>query len=333
MSSNEGAPVSRSALVIVIAVVLAASVGCARRTRPSPEATTLAPASAAAIPANFTGVKRRLAVIRLENKVKSPLPDSSWQIGEGLTEMLVSELLKTGRYTMVERAALAEVVKEQELGQTGLVQKDTATKVGELLGAQLLIAGAVTEFEATAGGGGFGIGFAGIGLGLRGNFAHVAVDIRLVDSTTGEIMKSHNASAKADATAIGIQGTTRTGIQLGSDAFKNTPLGQATREALAKAVAFITTESNIMQWTARVVQVKDGEVYINAGQNMNLRAGLALEAYNKGEELRDPGTGRSLGSKDTLAGTVTLTQIEERFSIGKFNGKGALKRGDILKLK
>src|SRR5262249_17588613 len=125
--------------------------GCASSSAPPPAAA--APMQLAYMPspfyppASFDGLKKRLAVIRLENKVKTPLPDVSWQIGEGLTGMLTSELFKTGRFIMVERSALTDIVKEQELGQTGLVQKETAAKVGELLGAQLLVAGAITEFE------------------------------------------------------------------------------------------------------------------------------------------------------------------------------------------
>jgi curli biogenesis system outer membrane secretion channel CsgG len=280
----------------------------------------------------FVGIRKRLAVLRLENKVKTPLPDATWQIGEGLTEMLTTELFRTGRFVMVERAALSDIVKEQELGQTGLIQKETITKVGELLGAQLLVAGAVTEFEASSSGGGGGLGFAGFALSVKTNSAHVAVDIRLVDAMTGQIVKSHAAEAKAEESGFAIAATRR-GMQLGGDAFQKTPLGQATREAIAKAVKFIVSEMDRVPWTGRVVQAKGQEVIVNAGTNMNLRPGLALDAFAKGETLTDPATGVSLGSRDALVGTVTLGQVEERFSIGRFTGQGALKRGDMLKLK
>lgn len=285
-----------------------------------------------AAPPTFEGVKKRLAVIRFENKVRTPIPDPSWQIGEGLTEMVTTELFKTGRFIMVERAALADIVKELELGQTGLIQKDTAAKVGDLLGAQLLVAGAVTEFEASTGGGGGSVGMRGLGLGVRTNIAHVGVDVRLVDSSTGQILKSQKAEAKAQDTAFGFVANVK-GVVFGSDAFYKTPLGQATREAIGKAVSFIVGEMEVVEWTGRVVQTKDQEVYVNAGSNVNLKAGTTLAVYSKGEELRDPTTGLVLGSRDSLIGTVTLTQIEDKFSIGTFSGDGTLKRGDILRLR
>ena len=280
----------------------------------------------------YVGIKKRLAVIRLDNKVKTPLPDASWQLGEGLTEMLTNELFRTGRFTMVERAALADIVKEQELGQTGLIRKETAARVGDLLGAQLLVAGAVTEFEAASGGGGSGINVGGFALSLQTSSAHVAVDIRLVDAATGQILKSHSAAAKAQETGVAVAAAIR-GTTFGSDAFQKTPLGQATREAIGKAVNFICAEMDAVVWSGRVVQVKGQDVYINAGLNMNLRPGLAMDAFVKGEELTDPSTGLSLGSRDAFAGIVTLTQVENQFSVGTFNGNGVLRRGDLLKLK
>jgi curli biogenesis system outer membrane secretion channel CsgG len=305
--------------------------GCAGMPAPGGPEAGAAPSQ----PAEFTypkydGLKKRLAVIRFENKVKTPFPDESWKIGEGLTEMLTSELFKTGRFVMVERAALSDIVKEQELGQTGLVRKETAAKVGELLGAQLLIAGAVTEFESKSSGGGGGVGYAGFALKLQIENAHVGVDVRLVDSSTGQILSSFNADAKAQSRGIGF-GANIKGVAFGSDAFDKTPLGQATREAIYRAVMYIIKEMETVPWTGRVVQVRDADVYVNAGSNVNLKAGAKLAAYVKGEDLVDPGTGLNLGSKDTLVGSVTVTQVQDKFSIGKFDGEGALKRGDLLK--
>jgi hypothetical protein len=231
---------------------------------------------------------------------------------------------------MVERAALSDIVKEQELGQTGLVRKETAAKVGELLGAQLLIAGAVTEFESKSSGGGGGVGYAGFALKLQIENAHVGIDVRLVDSSTGQILSSFNADAKAQSRGIGFAANI-SGVAFGSDAFDKTPLGQATREAIHKGVMFIIKEMEVVPWTGRVVQFKDGQVYVNAGANVNLKPGAKLAAYVKGEDLVDPGTGLNLGSKDTLVGAVTVTQVQDKFSIGAFAGEGTLKRGDLLK--
>src|ERR1700675_2608549 len=88
--------------------------------------------------------KIRIAVAAFENKAKSPFLDPSWKIGEGLAEMLTSEVCKTGQFIVVERLALGDIVREQELGQTGLIRGETAARTGQVLGAQILVKGAIT---------------------------------------------------------------------------------------------------------------------------------------------------------------------------------------------
>jgi curli biogenesis system outer membrane secretion channel CsgG len=70
--------------------------------------------------------KLRLAVMAFENKVRMPWWDASWRIGEGLAEMLTTELMRIGRFIVVERQGLGDVVREQELGQSGLMRRETA---------------------------------------------------------------------------------------------------------------------------------------------------------------------------------------------------------------
>lgn len=330
MRSDRFSLMRRKVWLVVTGGAVLLMTGCAEMPLPAGPEGGAAPAVQFTYPP-FDGIKKRLAVIRFENKVRTPIPDQSWNIGEGLTEMLTTELIKTGRFVVVERAALSEIVKEQELGQTGLVRKETAARVGEVLGAQLLITGAVTEFEATSSGGGGGLGYGAWSLALNMQSAHVGVDIRMVDASTAQVLKSYNADARAQSTGLGFTGNIQ-GVAFGSEGFNKTPLGQAAREAMHKAVMFIVNEMEAVAWTGRVIQVKGGQVYVNAGANLNLKSGLKLAAYVKGEDLIDPASGLNLGSRDTLVGSVTLTEVQERFSIGTFAGQGALKRGDLVKL-
>ena len=64
----------------------------------------------------------------------------------GLTEMMMAELLKTGRFVVLERKAMDDVQAEQKL-QQNQGNAETAAKVGQLVGAQFLIRPAITEFS------------------------------------------------------------------------------------------------------------------------------------------------------------------------------------------
>jgi curli biogenesis system outer membrane secretion channel CsgG len=277
----------------------------------------------------YTGPKKRIAVTKFENKVKGVY--GNWNLGDGFSEMLTTELMKTGQFVVVERQALQDIVGEQELGQTGLVRKETAAKVGQVLGAQIIVRGVVSEFTLNESGGGGGIGIAGFRIGGKSSNAHVAVDIRLVDTTTGQVLQSHSAVGKAESSGLSV-GVSRGDVDFGADTFKNTPLGQATRQAIQDAVRFIIINMETVPFSAKVVKVEGSKIYINAGSLMNIRSGVKFFAYSVGEDIVDPDTGLKLGADEKLIGTVEVREVQDKFSIGFLQSGNGLKRGDVLKL-
>jgi curli biogenesis system outer membrane secretion channel CsgG len=277
----------------------------------------------------YQGPKQRIAVTKFENKVQGVY--GNWNLGSGFAEMLTTELMKSERFIVVERQALTDVLGEQELGQAGIIRKETAAKVGQVLGAQIIVRGVVSEFDMQKSGGGGGIGIGGFRLGLKGGKAHVAVDIRLIDASTGQVLHSHNAAGTASSSGIGI-GVTSGDVDFTSSGFQKTPLGLATRQAIHDVIEFIISKMEDMPVTAKIIKISGNKVYLNAGATMNIQPGDKFLAYSKGESMIDPDTGLNLGSEDTLVGTVEVTDVKDKYSIGLLEaGSGTLKRGDILK--
>ncbi len=58
----------------------------------------------------YDGPKKRIAVLEFENKVNNRWWDRSWNIEDRLTEMIITELMKTNRFIVVERGSLNEVL-------------------------------------------------------------------------------------------------------------------------------------------------------------------------------------------------------------------------------
>ena len=288
------------------------------------------PPASEVVYAPFTGPKKRIAVTKFDNKVKGVY--GSWNIGEGMADMLTTELMKTNRFVVVERQGLQDVLGEQELGQTGIIRRETAAQVGQVLGAQIIVRGAVTEFEQNESGGGGGIGIGGFRLGVKGSNAHVAVDIRLIDSTTGQVLFSHNAAGKAESSGVAV-GVARGIVDFNADSFRNAPIGQATRQAISDVIRFVIDRMEAVPFSAKVVKMEGNKVYINIGRSMNIRPGMRMYAYSLGEALVDPDTGLKLGADEKMIGTVEVQDVQEKYSIGQIvSGRGQLKRGDILKL-
>jgi TolB-like protein len=85
--------------------------------------------------------KTRVAVIDFEQKGEQEFRGK--QVGEIVAEWLITSLVRTGRFDVVERSQLQKILKEQQLGMTGMISQDSAAKVGELLGVKVIITGSV----------------------------------------------------------------------------------------------------------------------------------------------------------------------------------------------
>jgi curli biogenesis system outer membrane secretion channel CsgG len=281
--------------------------------------------------APFNGPKKRIAVLEFENKVSNNWWDRTWNLEQKMTEMAITELMKTDRFIVVERGALDEVLAEQDLGASGRVRQETAARIGDVLGAQVLIKGTITEFIEKESGGVGGIAIGGIGIVGKSSTGHVAIDMRLIDATSGQILQSHRAEGKM--TSKGIGGIAFfSGIAFGGATYKKTALGQATREAINSAVGFVVENMEIRPWEGRIVKADGNRIYVNAGYNMNIMNDGIFTVYSKGEELIDPATGLNLGSALTRTGTVRVVQVSDKFSIAEVIEGSGFKRGDVLKM-
>ena len=124
--------------------------------------------------------KVRVAVMNFEN-------NSTWtwwgdNLGRAAADELTTQLFKAGQFSIIERAQLDAILAEQDLGASGAVTASTAAKIGQLLGAQLMLTGSITQFSIERVSGGFR------SFGASVSQAESKLDVRLVDTNTGEIL-------------------------------------------------------------------------------------------------------------------------------------------------
>ena len=53
---------------------------------------------------------------------------ASWDLGKGMAEMMTTALLETGKFRVLERQQIQDVVGEQDFGDSGRVDPTTAAK-------------------------------------------------------------------------------------------------------------------------------------------------------------------------------------------------------------
>lgn len=256
------------------------------------------------------------------------------EFARSLTEALTTSLVATGRFVVLERQALQQVQQEQDLGASGRVNKETAGEVGKLIGAQVLITGDITAFtySRSAIGGKLTNLVKGLDAGVERVSASVSIDLRLIDVVTGEVIAS--IKGDGDAAQQGVSADlTRDEKKYDGSVSMTTPLGKASREAIQKSVGGIIGSVPKMKWSARVIDFRDGLVYVNAGTGYGMQKGVALEIFDPQPALIDPDTGRNLGAPDKLVGEVVIESVEAQYATAKVVSGEAFKRNQVVRLK
>jgi curli biogenesis system outer membrane secretion channel CsgG len=274
-------------------------------------------------------LKKIVAVSSFENK-------TNWRgqvdLGDGMADQLADALMQSGQFTVMERQQLGAVVAEQDLANSGRAQKSQSAQTGKLVNAQILIKGTVTEFEENSSGSANGVGFGGFSIGNKRSEAHMAVILRLIDTTTGEVLASQRAEGKATSGGMSV-GANVAGVGFGTSGFSKTPLGKAMQETIDNAVAIISEKLKGVPFQARIIKVTgDNELLISGGAKTGIAEGDVFTIYSVGENLVDPATGEQLGSELEKKGTVTVTKVEEKYA--KAHSDASLKdikAGDIVK--
>lgn len=303
------------------------------------DAGLVAPSRAAEPPAPATGAKVRVAVARFGASDRFAQVYGGWDIGGGLAAQLVTDLINSGKVIVVERAILSQIIREQELTASKLVTKETAAQVGQLLGVDYLIVGEVTEFEqkAVGSGGHFGL-FKWLFPKASAEFtaAHVGIDLRIIDTSTGEILHSYRSEGRAWEKAVAVELNSPISFTFGGDAFQKTPLGKATRQVIHEALGFVlgTVQERLRSystWLAKIIHQEENWVYINAGSAAQVHIGDRLSVFSIKKVLTDPETNQIIGMIENPTAELTVVFVSEKLSKARILGTTLPHKGDIVR--
>jgi curli biogenesis system outer membrane secretion channel CsgG len=284
------------------------------------------------------GPKRTVSVGKFDAIGSFTNQYGGWDVGGGLSAMMVRALQETNRFIVLERANISQIMSEQEMKGQKLVHKGSGPQLGKLIGVNFMIYGSVTEFGAQDKGSGFSLGGSGGFGGMLGGAVSqqstsgsVAMDIRIVDTTTSEILETYTVREETKGSSFDLSLTVKQ-ISAGHNQFMKTPLGETTRRCLNRAVQLIAKKANDIPWTGKVVAFEDNELYVNAGTDSGVNAGDRFKVTRITKQFTDPETGKILGQRKKILGSVELTGVEKKLSYGTFLPLADLKpeRGDML---
>jgi curli biogenesis system outer membrane secretion channel CsgG len=260
----------------------------------------------------FMGPKRRIAVASFKNETRF----GDRRLGNSVTDVFVTELSKTGRFTILERESVDKLLQETNFSST--LGQGTVAAEQQFLDADYIITGAVTKYGVNT------VGKKKLISSSKEQKAEVSVDVKMVDVRTGEVLFSE--------TGEGVS-TIKYGTTLGvgtSGGYDESLEQEAFRASAIKVMDNIIETVDKRPWSAAVVKFSGDKIYINSGMKSNLKIGAKLNVYRFGDKIEYKG--QFLGYEEEKVGTAIIVDyLGEDASIAAYNGKSFRAPG-IVKL-
>jgi curli biogenesis system outer membrane secretion channel CsgG len=126
---------------------------------------------------------------------------------QGVSDILINKLVDGGSFAVIERGKIQQVVQEQNFGATDRIDSTSAAKIGKILGVQSIVIGSITNFNVERDNNGVSIPFFG-SVGGGKTTANVKINVRVVDTATGEILftAEGNGSSNHGDNSINVRG-------------------------------------------------------------------------------------------------------------------------------
>jgi curli biogenesis system outer membrane secretion channel CsgG len=297
--------------------------------------------------------KKRVAIMDFDyatvHSAVAAMFGSDVDVGKGIADLLVKNLVKDGTYSVIERKALDKILAEQNFSTSDRANPNSAAKIGKLLGVDAIIVGSITQFggenkNTKVGGGGGGWGGFGLGgVGHSKSKAIVNVDARVVNIDTGEIeavAEGHGESSRSSTSLLGGGGNWHGwgggNVDFGSSNFQETIIGEAVKQAVDQMSGDVVkgyekVGIRTIQVEGLVAFVQPDKVVLNVGGKAGLKVGDNLAIERVSQEIKDPATGKVIRRMSSQIGVVQVTDVDAQSAEAKIVTGNGFKVGDVAR--
>lgn len=226
------------------------------------------------------------------------------QILEGSNSLLTTTIQRSGRFEIVARENLAEIIREQDLAESGNmnVSDSQAARPGRLAGAGFIATVTVDNFQDVSQRADF-----------AGHFGETAAEhrtiqlqatLKIFDSTTGTLRESATITLERSTQNEILPGVEQKGRST------NDLVGEATLHFAAEAANEILNRLA----PAKVIAYTMGMATINRGEGTGIKSGQFWELFFPGDAMFDPDTGENLGVEEIPVGWGRVVSVHSKFS-------------------
>ncbi|OGP62406.1 MAG: hypothetical protein A2169_04340 [Deltaproteobacteria bacterium RBG_13_47_9] len=240
-----------------------------------------------ALPLFQMGLKRKVVVLEFDNKTTY----KEEKIGEEVARKFSDKLEATQRVVIINKTEISEIFTREGLKFENLTDPSVMKHAHHSLGIQAFALGTVTDVSLLS-------SKASETSDEEVSFATVKVDIRLIDASTGNLLKSTIGRSP-------IFGTKETGEYSRSKAVL-----KAIDFSLDDILEGFLRQLDLLEWTTTIASIDGENLYLNAGRLSGLRVGDTLEIFEPGKEIIHSTTQFSLGwTTGKLKGIVKVTEL------------------------
>ncbi len=256
-------------------------------------------------------------------------------------DMVVSELVSTRLFAVLEKKKFDEIKREQADCLTGVYDKKNCPQVGKALGAELQLNGVVTEVgveqkDLNVGGLFPNSDFANVN--HRTVTARVKIDVRIVDGTTrATILTASGIGIETDEdwSGKGNFNGLLSHIDIHDQEWQQSFIGKAVRKAIQDIVRQIVMKIGVAGLGGKegaVTAVSGNYVYINMGASQGIDKGTKMVVSKKKDVYNTQGALVYKG-KESVA-VIEITDVQESAAQGKIIERiEAVKEGYIVEVK
>ncbi len=244
------------------------------------------------------------------------------QILEGANSLLTTTIQRSGRFDIVAREDLAEIIKEQDLAESGNVDLSDpqAARPAQLAGAGYVATVTVDNFQDVVERANFAGQFGESAAERR--TIQLQATLKIFDSTTGTLKEPATITLERTSMNDVLPGVAEQGRAT------NALIGEVTREFAIEAANEILNRLA----PAKVIALTMGVATINRGDGTGIESGQFWELFFPGEEMIDPDTGESLGSEEVPVGWAKIISVQPKFSRAQVIQDFGVDRGTIARL-
>ncbi len=283
--------------------------------------------------------KPTVAVISISSNGIDPWWGVGFEPGKALQDLLTNDLVDTNKLTVVERQDIEQVFNEQKLDMNSDFSASNAVLLGHTLGANYLIVGRIVHLDKVAQNQALlgsilsrvplNIG----GVGTSATKVHLGVALRVIDASTGQIVKAFTFDRSKSGTSLILGDISDNVGGYSSQQFKSSVIGQLLTQA-ADQLATQIADANFAaepagpSLTATVIAIAGTNVILDLGSADGITQGMYLNAFQR-VTATDPTTGRSL-TTDVPNGQLQIISVDAHSSVAR-EITGQSKVGDIAK--